>query len=167
MGMLKNVWDSKFVDKETKYLFFLAIPINLILWGCKIWALKVESINKLNVFIHRPVRRILGIKMQQVREEWITNKEVRERFFNIPDAKSMIAARELSYLGKMVRRWRALTTQTADSINHPRLYTNKRSIIVSLELILPPIPKKQDDATESPLEIKWWKRFVEERKQAN
>jgi hypothetical protein len=31
MGMLKNVWDDPYVDKETKYLFFLAIPVNLLL----------------------------------------------------------------------------------------------------------------------------------------
>lgn len=69
MGMLKNVWDDVFVDKETKYLFFLAIPVNLLLWGCKTWALKAENIKGLNVFLHRSIRRILGINMQQVQDD--------------------------------------------------------------------------------------------------
>jgi hypothetical protein len=76
MGRMKNVWDDKYVDKETKYLFFLAISINLLMWGCETWALKAENVKNLDVFIHRAVRRILGIKMQQVKDERITNKKV-------------------------------------------------------------------------------------------
>ena len=79
MGMMKNVWEDCFVDKETKYLFFLAIPINLLLWGCETWALKAESIRRPDVFLHRSVRRILRIKMKQVREEKIINKKNQSR----------------------------------------------------------------------------------------
>jgi hypothetical protein len=35
---------------------------------------------KLDVFIHRAVRRLLGIKMQQVIDDRITRKQVRESF---------------------------------------------------------------------------------------
>jgi hypothetical protein len=171
MGRMKNVWEDKYVDKETKYLFFLAIPINLLLWGCETWALKAESVKNLDVFIHRSVRRILGIRMQQVKDERITNKKVREMFFNLPSAQEMVAARQLSYLGKMVRNHDEehlpLKLLTA-WVNNKRptggvLYTNKRSITTHLNLILPAIPEKPD-ADERSLEVKNWKRLVEERR---
>lgn len=66
MGALKNLWDNDNIDMKTKYLFFLAIPINLLLWGCESWALKESAFDKLDVFIHRSVRRILKIKWSKV-----------------------------------------------------------------------------------------------------
>jgi hypothetical protein len=123
------------------------------------------------MLIHRTVRRILGIRMQQVKDERITNKKVREMFFNIPSAQEMVAARQLSYLGKMVRNHDEehlpLKLLTA-WVNNKRptggvLYTNKRSITTHLNLILPPIPEKPD-ADEKSLEVKHWKRLVEERR---
>jgi hypothetical protein len=63
MGMLCNVWDNDFIDLESKMSFFLAIPVNLLLWGCKSWALKEEYFNKLDAFLHRSIRRILKINM--------------------------------------------------------------------------------------------------------
>jgi hypothetical protein len=53
MGRMRNVWDDIYVDKETKYLSFLAIPIYLLMWGCETWALKAENVRNLDVFIHR------------------------------------------------------------------------------------------------------------------
>ena len=40
MGALKHFWNNQYVDLIVKYRIFLAIPINLLLWGCKSWALK-------------------------------------------------------------------------------------------------------------------------------
>jgi hypothetical protein len=92
MGALRNVWVDEFVELRTKYLFYLAIPINLLLWGCETWALNTSNYKALDSFIHKTVRRILGIRMLQVKEEGITNKLVRERLFKLPDAESMIKA---------------------------------------------------------------------------
>jgi hypothetical protein len=171
MGAMKNVWDNVYIDLRTKYLFFLAIPVNLLLWGCETWALKAESTKKLDVFVHRSARRILNITMAQVQEERITNSEVRRRFFDIPTAERMIASRQLSYLGKVVRNEREgflptkLLTAWVDN-KRPKggvLFTNKKSLVKSLEFILPPVPA-QPEADPSSLEMKHWKRVVEERK---
>jgi len=40
--------------------------------------------------------------MLEVKEDRIRNETVRERFFNIPHIRNMIAARQLSYLGKLL-----------------------------------------------------------------
>jgi hypothetical protein len=74
MGAFKNVWESTYVDLKAKYLFFLAIPINALLWGCESWAIREDHHKKLNVFVHSSVRRILGINMLTVREERLEMK---------------------------------------------------------------------------------------------
>lgn len=86
----------------------------------------------------------------------------------------MIAARQLSYLGKMVRNhdethlpMKLLTAW----VNNKRpvggvLYTNKRGLVNSLELILPVLPPRPE-ADDNSLEMKRWKRVSEERRTGN
>jgi hypothetical protein len=103
MGALKNIWDNQYMDMKTKYAFFMAIPINLLLWGCEMWAIKANNLRVLKVFVHRSIRRILGISIQQVQDEKIKNSDVRKLFYNIPDAERMVSIRQLNYLGKVCR----------------------------------------------------------------
>jgi hypothetical protein len=143
MGALSNLWKNPFIDLKTKHSFFLAIPINLLLWGCKSWALKESAFKKLDAFLHRSIRQILGIKMSKVREERIRNEQVRKDFFDIPDIRKQIAARQLSFIGKMLRHPspthlpRQLITAWVNN-KRPRggvLTTNKKSILKALHLL--------------------------------
>ena len=34
MGVLKEIWQNHHLKIYSKYLLFLAIPMNLLLWGC-------------------------------------------------------------------------------------------------------------------------------------
>ena len=103
MGALKKVWDCPHMDLHNKYLLFRAIPVNLLLWGCETWSLRQTLLNKLEVFLHRSVRRILSIKISQVKEEHIKNVFVRQKFYDIPRVRNMIAARQMRFIGKVVR----------------------------------------------------------------
>ena len=71
MGALARLWYNHHVDMYSKYMIFCAILCNLLLWGCEIWALQATLLNKLEVFLHRGIRCILGMKMGQVREHHI------------------------------------------------------------------------------------------------
>ena len=53
---------SQKVEIQSKYLIYQAIPINLLSWGCELWALTKVLILKLEVFHHRCIRSILNIK---------------------------------------------------------------------------------------------------------
>jgi len=55
MGALKHFWRNPYADTRAKHLIFLAIPINLLLWGCESWALRESLLNKLDVFLHRSI----------------------------------------------------------------------------------------------------------------
>lgn len=79
-------------------------------------------------------------------------------------------ARQLSYIGKMVRHSKPthiprsfLIVWVDNKQKRGRsLFTNKNSIVHSLSLILPAIPDEPE--TESGEDIKWWKKRVKMRK---
>ena len=54
-------WDLEHVDISAKVKIYLAIPINLSLWGCQTWALIKVLTNKLEVLHMRCLRRILRL----------------------------------------------------------------------------------------------------------
>ena len=80
MGALKEVWQNQHLDIYSKYLLFQAIPMNLLLWGCETWSLRQSLLNKLEVFLHRSIQRILAINMTCVKEERIRNTKIRNIF---------------------------------------------------------------------------------------
>jgi len=63
MGALHSFWKCNEIEKYSKYLLFLAIPVNLNLWDCESWALKDSLIDVLYIFLHRSLRRILETTM--------------------------------------------------------------------------------------------------------
>ncbi len=103
MGALNNVWNSPHLDIWSKYLLFWAIPMNLLLWGCKTWLMQKALSNKLEVFLHCNIRRILRVSMTKVREDRIQNEHVRQMSYDIPRVSNMIAARQLDFIGKTIR----------------------------------------------------------------
>jgi len=103
MGAMKNIWDNQHIDLYSKYLLFLAIPINQLLLGCESWALKESSLKDIDISITQSIRRIIGISMQEVKENKISNKKLQAKFYNIQTRRSMIATRQLQFLGKLVR----------------------------------------------------------------
>ena len=103
MGAMSKIWDDKHVDFYSKYLLFQAIPCNLLMWGCKSWALRKTLLESLEVFLHRGIRRILRIKMCQVIDRHIKNASIREKFYNLPTIKNQIVFRQLTYMDKIFR----------------------------------------------------------------
>ena len=99
MGALNHIWDDPAVDNFSKYLIFRAIPCNLLLWGCEIWAIREATMKRLEVFLHRNIRKIIKIYIAQVIEERITNISIRERFFDIPTIRNQIAHQQLTFIG--------------------------------------------------------------------
>ena len=78
------------VDNLSKYLIFLAIPTNILLWGCEICALRTSLLKTIDIFLHCSIRRILCISMAEVKDQNITNDTVRKKFFVIPNIKNRL-----------------------------------------------------------------------------
>ena len=73
MGALKEIWSNPNLKTYNKYLLFWAIPMNILLWGCETWSLRQSLLDKLEVFMHKSIRRILQISITQV----IKNKKIK------------------------------------------------------------------------------------------
>ncbi len=92
MGASKSMWDSPHLEIWSKYLLFCAIPMNILLWGCETWSMQKSLLDKLEVFLHCNICRILQVLMFKVKEERIKNEHVRCMFYDIPRVRNMIAA---------------------------------------------------------------------------
>ena len=76
MRALKEVWQNPHLDTYSKYLLFRAIPINLLLWGCKNWLLKQDLLRRLEVFLHQNICHILHIFIYDFKVKLIQNKKM-------------------------------------------------------------------------------------------
>ena len=81
MGALNIFWESDHVDIGAKVLIYLAIPVNLLLWGYQSWALTKVLTKKLEVLHIKFLRHILKIKGDDVRE--LRKKDSSQRSFKI------------------------------------------------------------------------------------
>jgi len=103
MGALKELWCNPHLDMYNNYLIFRAIPMNLLLWGAETWSLRKSQLEKLEVFLHRSIQRILQISMSTVQEQRLCNGKVHNMFYSIPCIRNMIAARQMDFVRKMIR----------------------------------------------------------------
>eukprot|EP00978_Attheya_sp_CCMP212_P032226 scaffold124663_cov50-Attheya_sp.AAC.1 len=94
--------DAVDVSLKAKRMIYLAIPINLVLWGVESWALTEASMKKLSVFHTRSIRTILQINMTEVQEKRIRNEKILE-MINIPSMDRLVAKRQLRWLGNVSR----------------------------------------------------------------
>ena len=140
---MSKLWNDDHVDTYSKYLLFRAIPCNLLLWGCKIWALRKSLLASLEVFLHRGIRKILKVKMCQVFEQHIINTSIREKLYNIPMIKNQISLRQLTYLGNIFRREDShiLTRLLTVWCDHTRKFsrpilTNKQCMVRKIQLVI-------------------------------
>ena len=160
MGALSNVWRCPHLEIWSKYLLFRAIPMNLLLWGCETWSMRKALSNKLEVFLHRSIRRILRVSVTKMKEERIRNEHVRRMFYDIPRVCNMIAARQLDFIGKVVRGpydrpAQQMLTACCDQVRRvgrPFLH-NKDFIVKNLQLLFANVPEVTIDAFGS---LKSW-----------
>ena len=66
-GDLQNFLRNYHIDIYRKYIIFLAITVNILLWGYKSWALCKTRLDSLKYFTTRNIWSILGIMMGQVK----------------------------------------------------------------------------------------------------
>ena len=86
--------------------------------------------------------------MLTVKEERLRNEDVRKKFYNISTTRQMIAARQMSNMGKIVRHITPnhIPKQLLTAwVNNPRpskrgiLFTNKRILVDLLNMLDRPI----------------------------
>jgi hypothetical protein len=102
-GALKELFRSTEVPLDIKYKMYATIPLNTSLWGCESWAMTEADKKPLEVFHHKAILQVLGITMKRVREERISNAEIRKRFTSITKITNFVTRHTLRYIGKMIQ----------------------------------------------------------------
>ena len=60
-----NTFNSRILTKDLKIKIYRTIILPVVLYGCKIWSLKLREDCRLRVFENRILRRILGLKSDE------------------------------------------------------------------------------------------------------
>ena len=131
MGLLYHVFQSNEIDLKTKHLIYITGPLNTLLWGCESWSMKESTLAKLQAFHHTAIRRILNIHWKRMKDQRITNDDIRHKFRNIPPIETFLIRRTLRYLGKIVQNDNSIPRQLLGAwvlgprkIGRPQHYCN-------------------------------------------
>ena len=144
LGALNFIWDAKEVKLHDKIKLFLAILVNFALWNGEIWSGNKADLHALDTFMHKAIRRILHIRMLHVKDEKITNDDIRKKFGNIKRLSHIWRTRLLKFVGRSIRQHLqslsrlCITSCTIGQCERGRPFrTNKDAITESIRLLIP------------------------------
>jgi len=75
---MKRVLCNEDIPAKLRVRLYDATVINILLWGCESWALTAELRRKLEVCHHRFLRKMVNITIYDVKDNHISNEQVRE-----------------------------------------------------------------------------------------
>ena len=101
-GAMLDFYRAPQVSIKAKYSIFMAIQINLLLWGCDCWALKVHHREKLERCARRMIHTILNLSMYDIKDERITINQLNQQFNNFSGIASLIHVCRMNFLGKLL-----------------------------------------------------------------
>jgi len=67
---VQNPLSSSLLSKNLKIQMYGTIILPLVLYGCETWLLTLREECRLRVFENRVLRRIFGLKRDEVTREW-------------------------------------------------------------------------------------------------
>ena len=83
------------------------------MWDGDNWSGRKDNTNRMDIFQNKEVRHILRISVQQVKDEEITNNEIKRWFNKMLKAEDMWRNRQLLFLGRIARM---------NPEKHPRIF---------------------------------------------
>ena len=95
---LRNIWKSGQLKLKTKLKIFKSNVLALLLYGCETWRMTKRDATKLDVFLHKSLRRLMRIYWPMK----ISNEEVRNRA-NISTISEQIFRRCWKFIGHVLR----------------------------------------------------------------
>jgi hypothetical protein len=92
------------LSKNLKISIYKAIILPVILYGCETWSLRLREEHRLRVFENRVLRRIFGLKRNEVTGEWrkLHNEELRD-LYSSPSINRIRKSRRMRWAGNVAR----------------------------------------------------------------
>ena len=97
---LSKVWKNSNIFTKTKVKILMSNVVSVLLYGCESWRMTRQAENRLDVLLHRWLRRILRI-------DWtlhVTNEEVRRRAGVGELLSETVRKRRWTFIGHTLRR---------------------------------------------------------------
>ena len=94
----QGVWRCRYLCKRTKIRVFRSLVLPVLLYGCETWTLTKDMGSRLNVFLTKSLRRILGYRWSDYVSNERLLRESRMRFVTC-----MIRERQLRLFGHVAR----------------------------------------------------------------
>lgn len=98
-GQLKNIWKSKNLSLHTKIRIFNSNVKSVLLYGCETWLVTDSLTRKIQVFVNRCLRRILGIYWPNT----ISNHDLHQKCHQEP-VELDIRRRKWGWIGHTLRK---------------------------------------------------------------
>jgi hypothetical protein len=100
---VQNLLSSSLLSKNVKIKIYRTI-LPVVLYGCESWSLTLREECRLRVFENKVLRRILGLKRDEVTGEWrrLHNKEL-YALYSSPNIIGVMKSRRLRWAGHVAR----------------------------------------------------------------
>ena len=101
-GSMKEVLRNRSLNKKLRVRLYEATVVNIMIYGCESWALKAEDRRRLEVAHHRFIRSMLHITIYDVKDNRISNAEIRRRM-GIYTLEQMLELRRARWIEKLAK----------------------------------------------------------------
>ena len=103
-GCLRSsVFVYKSLSIDTKRCVFVATVLSTLLYGAETWAVKATQTRRIQNFLNRCIRYIIGVSRQVQWRERITTEQLTFKFGMTEEASVLLALRRLRWLGHVGR----------------------------------------------------------------
>jgi len=91
---VQNLLSSRFLSKNLNIKIYRIIILPVVLYGCETWSLTLREEMKLRVFENMVLRRIFGLRSDEITGEWrrLHNEELND-LYSSPNIVPVIKSR--------------------------------------------------------------------------
>ena len=102
---MQNLLSSSLLSKTLKIKIYRTTILSVVLYGCETWSLALREERRLRLFENRVLRRVFGLKRDEVTGEWrkLHNEERRD-LYSLPNIVRVVKSRRMRWRG-MWRVW--------------------------------------------------------------
>ena len=92
------------LSKNLEVKIYRIIILPVVLYGCETWSLTLREEHSLRVFENRVLRRVFGLKRDEVTGEWrkLLNEELND-VYSLPNIVRVVKSRRMRWAGHVAR----------------------------------------------------------------
>jgi hypothetical protein len=92
---VQSLLSSRLLSRNVKVKIYKTVILSVVLYGCETWSLTLREEHRLRVFENRVLRRIFGLRRDEVTGEWrkLHNEEL-HNLYSSPDIIRQVKSRQ-------------------------------------------------------------------------